>query len=457
MNGSNEVQVSQASQRAEESVIGALLRSDTARVEIISSGLEPDAFYYRPYRLAFDEIVERYFADDPIDPLSVAEAIGPKAAEQWRITEREAVDRVIALAGSAFEGEPAEHVKIIRRHAELRELVTVTSNALHAATRQEADPEDIAAELSAKATKIVTGSLAQHSESYSYVDLGRRWTRAQQEQIEARAAGQQLGAYYGIAGVDQYVKGHRPGELFILGGEPGVGKSALGWAMGRGFAMSQMRKPVDRRIGTFVLSLEMAEEQSSSRFAQMESRAPGEKIRQGELTRAELRSIAEKWAIHRDLPLWVNHAGELRETQIKALVIDQIRRHNVGVVIIDHFRFIKTDERFTNKNDADEEIVKFLKANLAKELNIAVVCLAHTRDLETGQRPAMNDLRGSKMISAFADLVGLVYSPWRNATRAERERNVIAREEFELIFAKVRQGAEGTAELYMDLSTQTIR
>jgi replicative DNA helicase len=455
--GTNQAVVSQASQRAEESVIGALMRSDIARVEIISSGLEADAFFYKPYRLAYDEIVERYFADDPIDPLTVAEAIGPRAAEQWRISEREAVDKLIALATTAFEGEPAEHVKIIRRHAELRELVTVAANALHAATYQEADPEDIAAELSAKATRIITGSLAQHSESYSYVDLGRRWTRKQQEAIEARAAGIKPGAHYRIDAVDHYTKGHRPGELFILGGEPGVGKSALGWGMARGFALTQMGQPIDRRIGTFVLSLEMAEEQSSSRFAQMESRTPGEKLRQGDLTRAELRSIAETWARNRDLPLWVNHAGELRETQIKALIIDQIRRHNVGVVIIDHFRFIKTDERFSNKNDADEEIVKFLKANLAKELNIAVVCLAHTRDLEAGQRPAMNDLRGSKMISAFADLVAFVYSPWRNASRSERERNVISREEFELIFAKVREGAEGTAELYMDLSTQTIR
>lgn len=438
-------------------MIAALLRSDTARVEIISSGLESEQFYYRPYKLAYDAIVERYFADESVDALAIAEAIGPRASEMWSISEREAVDKIVALTTSAFEGEPSEHVKIIRRHAELRELVGVAGEALHQAMYQEADPEDIAAELSAKATKIITGSLAQHSESYSYLELGRRWTRQQQEQIEARAAGVELGARYGIPAIDQYVKGHRPGELFILGGEPGVGKSTVGWGMARNFALSQMKQPPDRRIGVYVLSLEMAEEQSSSRFAQMESKTPGEKLREGEVTRAELRSIAEMWARNRELPLYVNHAGELRETQIKALIIDQIRRHNVGVVIIDHFRFIKTDEKFSNRNDSEEEIVKFLKANLAKELNIAVVCLAHTRDLEPGQRPAMNDLRGSKMISAFADLVGFVYSPWRAATRADRERNVISREEYEMIFAKVRQGAEGTGELFMDLSTQTIR
>lgn len=445
-----------ASQRAEESVVGSLLRSDEARIEIIGLGLDAEQFFYRPYRLAFEEIVERYYADEQIDPLTIAEAIGPKAATMWGISEREAVDKVIALAAQVFEGDPSEHVKIIKRHADHRDLVVVASNALHKAMYQEADPEDIAAELSAQATRIITGQLA-HSESYSYADLGRRWYQQQRTAIDAKAQGVELGARYKIKAVDDYAKGHRPGELFILGGDPGVGKSALAWAMARGFAGTQMVKDPDRRLGTLVLSMEMGEEQSSSRFAQGEAHISGDILREGELTRAELRSIAEKWAARRELPIWVNHSGALRETQIKAIVIDHIRRHNIGVVIIDHFRFIQTDEHFQNKNDADEQIVTFLKANLAKDLNIAVVCLAHTRDIEAGRRPSMNDLRGSKMISAFADLVAFPYSPWRSASVVERERGLVAREDFELIWAKVRQGAEGVGDLYMDLSTQDIR
>lgn len=445
-----------ASQRAEESVIGSLMRSDEARIEIIGLGLDVDQFYYRPYRLLYEEIVERYYADDPIDPLTVAEAVGPKAATMWGISEREAVDKVIHLAGQVFEGDPAQHVKIIKRHADHRDLVTVASNALHRAMSEESDPEEIAAELSAQATRIITGQL-QHSESYNYGELGGRWYRAQQEAIAAKAAGVDLGAYYKIKAVDQYAKGHRPGELFILGGDAGVGKSALAWAMARGFAHSQMIRPVEKRIGTLVLSMEMGEDQSSSRFAQAEARVPGDLLRAGELTRVELREIAQKWAAHRELPLWVNHSGSLRETQLKAIIIDHIRRHNVGVVIIDHFRFIQTDEHFTNRNDADDQVVTFLKANLAKDLNIAVVCLAHTRDIEQGRRPTMNDLRGSKMISAFCDLVAFPYSPWRAATVHERDRGIVSREDFELIWAKVRQGAEGVGELYMDLSTQTVR
>jgi replicative DNA helicase len=437
-------------------VVGALMRSEEARIEVIGLGLDAEQFHYRPYKLAFEEVVERYYADDPIDPLTIAEAIAPRAAEMWSISEREAVDKFVALSAQVFEGSPADHVKIIKHHADLQALIGIAANALHEASYQERSPEEIAGVLSTEAAKIVTGALT-HSESHSFGELGRRWTRQKQEEIAARAAGVELGARYGIAAIDQYVKGHRPSELFILGGDAGIGKSALAWAMGRNFALSQMKQAPERRIGTLILSLEMGEEPSSSRFAQMEARFPGEKLREGDLTRAELTAIAAKWAAHRELPLWVNHSGELRESQLKAIVVDHVRRHNVGVVIIDHFRFITTDERFRDKNDADEQIVKFLKANLAKDLNLAVTCLAHTRDIEVGRRPTMNDLRGNKMISAFADLVAFPYSPWRASSVHERERDLVAREDFELIWAKVRQGAEGVGELYMDLSTQTVR
>jgi replicative DNA helicase len=444
-----------ASQRAEESVISALLRKEEVRLEILGSGLDSDVFYYRPYKLLYDVIVERYYGDDPIDPLSVAESVGPQLAEMWNVSEREAIDKVIGIASTSFEGSPAEHAKIIRDHHAYGQVITAAADAMSQGMEQQLAPDEIAAQMSAAAMRIVTGTL-MHAESYSYVELGRRWTKQKAEEIEARAAGIELGARYGIKAVDDFVKGQRPGELFVLGGDPGVGKSALAWAMARNFAVSQMKRQADQRLGTLVMSLEMGEEQSSSRFAQAESKVPGEKLREGDLTRAELREIAAKWARNRELPIWVNHSGELRETQLKAIITDHVRRHNVGVVIIDHFRFIKTDERYDNKNDADEEIVKFLKANLAKDLNLAIVCLAHTTKMDD-RRPEMDDLRGSKMISAFADIVAFPYSSWAHLSESERERGMVARQDFELLFRKVRESAPGVGELYMDLSTQTIR
>lgn len=446
-----------ASQRAEESVLGALMRSEQARIEILAGDLQPEHFYYRPYRLAFEEVVERYYADDPIDPLAVAEAIGPAAANAWRIEEREAIDKLTGLA----QVDPAdttslrEHAAIVKRHHDYRELLAVASEAVHQAAEQADDPEEIAGKLAAAATRVVTGSLL-HREILSYAELGRNWTRTMQEQIAAKAAGEEMGAHFGIRAVDDFVKGLRPTELMMLGGEPGSGKSALAWVMARNFATRQMRKPPERRVAAMILSLEMGEEVSSTRFAQIESGAEGDRLRTVSVTRQELREIASQWATQRELPIYVNHSGELRESQIKALVVDAIRRHNIGLLIVDHFRFIKTDERFEKATEADDQIVRFLKGGLAKDLNLAVICLAHTVKGEN-RRPVMDDLRGSKMISAFADVVTFMYWPWKQASQEKRDRGLVSREDYELIHDKVRQGAPGTGELWSDMSTMSIR
>jgi replicative DNA helicase len=336
-----------ASQRAEESVIGALLRSENVRLDVIGSGLEASHFHFKPYRIAYEEIVERFYADEPIDPLLVAEAVGPSAASAWKLDEREAVDRLVGLSHlAADESVPTlEHARIIQRHAEYRALLSIASRAVDDALAQQEAPDAIAGALSAAATRIITGAMTR-SELLSYADLGRRWTQAQRDEIAARAAGTELGAYFAIAAIDDYVKGLRPTELMILGGDPGVGKSGLAWAMARNFALRQMRKEPSRRVGTLILSLEMGEKMSSDRFAEIETGVEGEKLRTAAITVMELRDLAQRWARHRELPLYVNHSGELRESQVRALCVDAIRRHNVGLVIIDHFRFVKTDERY---------------------------------------------------------------------------------------------------------------
>ena len=784
------------------------MRSEDTRHEIFASGLEAPHFYFKPYRALYAATQERYYADDPIDPLSISEAVGPRIATDWGITEREAVDRVLALSrpDPADTTTATEHAKVIKRHSDYRELLTLVSAQFDNITQEKMDPEAIAGALSAAALRIVTSSLAKH-EVLDYASLGRRWVKAKNEEIAARAAGVELGAWFGIKGMDAYLKGAKPTELIILGGDPGIGKhltldtplptpagwttmgdvrcgdllydelgrptrvmaasqvewfedvyeltfndgatvkasgthtwivssrrgrsapikqayrlrngtrkrppdpveleevttrqivehlyvddgeranyaiqvaepldgeemelpldpyilgvwlaegstnaarlgigdleiidilrkrgadvsvrqdprkdsdyrevglrgatgiralraagvlgnkhiptaylraaadqrwallagiadgdgwcddggceittvlprlrddlfelvtslgcivfinegraqlngkdygpkwnvrfqskrspfwiarKANGWTpprfdaryivgarqlpsepvrcvavesssalylcgramipthntaisavMARNFALRQMKKPADRRIGTLYMSLEMGEEQSSDRFAQFIAGVDGERLRLGTLTKAELRDIAQQWAGERELPLYANFSGELRETQLRAIVVNAIQRHNVGLVIIDHMRFIKTDEHFRDRNDADEQIVKFLKATLAKDLNLVVICLAHTtKSPQEKRRPVMDDLRGSKMISAFADFVVFPYWPWRYATQEQRERGQVEREAYELVFDKARGGATGIADLYIDFSRMIVR
>jgi replicative DNA helicase len=444
-----------ASQRAEEALLGTIFRDPAIVPEVMGTLLEPLHFFFRPYRIVYEEIVERYFADATIDPLLVAESVQRRVAESWRIEEREAVDRIIALKASSADAPVNDLAAVIKRHHDYRELLTMAERVQRQVMEEVDDPEAIAADASAHSLKVATAMVAQH-EVYSYGDLGRRWVENMKRDMALVASGEIVGAHFGIRAIDDFTKGLKGGELLIAGGEPGVGKSAVWWRAAENFAMSQREKP-GGKVGTLVMSLEMSEEPSSVRLAQAVGGVEGEKLRMATLDRDELLNTAKAWARKKDLPLYFNYSGHLRESQLRAIIVDEIRKHNVGLVVIDHFRFIRPDDRTLRGNEADDQIVTFLKV-LAKELNVAVVCLAHTvKTIETNEgRPKMSDLRGSGMISAFADFVSFVYRPWKHASETARRAGSVNESDAEMLWEKARHTGEGSAEFYMNLSTMTI-
>jgi replicative DNA helicase len=453
-----------ASQRAEESVLAAILTNDEKRMEVMASLLEPEHLHFAPYRMIFAEVVERYYSDDTIDALVIAEALASRLSKVWKIEEREVVDRVRAISLSFDDAVSiAGHAEVIKRHAAYRELLQATDRARAMILEETEDPDKIAGQLSHAATRIATGSITR-IQSLSHLEAGRRWVEGVRQEMAAREAGYELGAFFGISALDAVVKGLRPGELMILGGAAGVGKTALSTAMVRNFAHRQhaTRKrlgPDQKPVAAAVFSMEMSEGQQGTRVAQAVSRIDGEKLRMGTLSHDELNQAGVAWAREKEIPLHWIFTGELRESQLRTLAVDEVRRHNVGLVVVDHFRLVKTDERFSGQNEADEEIVKFLKNDLAKELDVAVICLAHlTKTIERmDKRPRMDDLRGSGMISAFADFVALLYHPWQHATEREQESGSVRREDFELIFDKARMAAKRTEELWMDMAHMKVR
>lgn len=445
-----------ASQRAEEALLGSILRDPDQAPIVIGTMLEPEHFFFRPYKLVYSDVIERYYSDDPIEALLIAEGIQVKVAEAWKCSEREAVDRVLALKGASTDAPVVDLSSLIRKHHDYRELLKLSERLKQAVLEESDEPEAIAGETSAAATKIAT-AMVLHHQVFSYGELGRRWVSDMKVNMALVAAGHKIGAHFGVKAIDDFTKGLKAGELLIAGGEPGVGKSAVWWKAAENFALDEKLADHPKPVGTLVMSLEMAEKPSSVRLAQSVGGVEGEKLRMGTLDRDELMNTAKAWARKRDLPLYFNYSGHLRQSQLRAIIVEEIHRHNVGVVVIDHFRFIRPDDKTLRGNEADDEVVVFLKS-MAMDLDIAVICLAHTvKTIETNEgRPRMSDLRGSGMISAFADFVSFVYRPWKHASETARASGHVNESDAEMLWEKARHTGEGSAEFYMNLSTMTI-
>lgn len=445
----------------EWSVVGQMLARPGVIGEVMPI-LESEDFFSRDCQLTYDACIEMLYADEVgrVDPLTVGERLRLPLSQIWHCKESEVSERLYRQTQSlAFADSASDHAKVVRQLADKRRLMTVALSAVHEIEAGEKTSEEIGDFLTTEAAKVTTGAAAR-GQILTWLDTGREYTKYLKRLKLAREKGIELAAYTGFQFVDDFTKGVGPTELMMVAGEPGVGKSAVSWSAGEGFAKRQLPKPEDQRIGCLVLSLEMGLIPSSQRLAQTMTGLDGGKLREGILSDTDIRSVAQGFVKARELPLYFNFASNFRMAQMRALVVDAIRRFNVGLLVIDHFRMFDPDRRINNANQEDEAKVRFLKEQLAKELNIAVICLAHTVKLKregSDGRPSLADLRGSGQVAAHCDIVAFVYRPFMYASQVEIEQGTAPPEtEAELIFGKNRNGKLGTSPFHMDLARMKV-
>lgn len=434
---------------AESSVISQMLSRPMVIPEVVGTMLTGEHFEDPGCRVVFDTLVEQFFADDGTDPLTVAALAQARLTRLWSATEAEVVDRLRKLAAALPDGDAASHAEIVKRWSKLRRLGAL-STAIDRSVKEGKDPDEIAGLIGSESLAIVSDGGDDDRQIVSFDEAGDEFVAYARQAIAAQRAGRSMGVRTGIRAIDGMTEGILPTELMMGAGESGVGKSILWWVAARNFAMEQSKMAVDRRIGTLVCNFEMGRVPSNARLAQMVSGVATSKLRGGGMTGDELQRVMQSFAARSGLPLWFNHAARPKASQVRALVTEAIRRHNVGFVVIDHFRLFDMDKRPRTEIEHDEERALFLKEQIAKDLNVALVCLAHTRKITAGEKPTMSDLRGSGQIAAYSDFVTFLHRDALHATEEQIERGLVNPTAAEIIWGKNRHNPTGNSALHFD-------
>jgi replicative DNA helicase len=270
-----------------------------------------------------------------------------------------------------------------------------------------------------------------------------------------------IGVPTGYAKLDRLLGGLRDQNLYLIAGRPSMGKTSLGTNIALRAA----------RAGTGVafFSLEMAAEQLARRIQAERARISAYKMDIGALEEGEFDTILrvthdELW----ELPLFIDDSAALTVAQVRTRCRRLIRRHGIGLVVIDYIGLMTPDDVRANKVHQIESITRGLKA-LAKDLRVPVLALSQlSRALEArdDKRPTLADLRDSGALEQDADAAMFVYREEYYLERAEpRARASEVEEKFvkrydawksrmtkvegtaEVIVAKHRHGPIGTARL----------
>jgi replicative DNA helicase len=234
---------------AEQSVLGAVLLSDTALPAlIIDERLHPDDFYREGHARIYQAMLDLHTLGEPVDALTLVEHL-KQAGDLDDVGGRAAID---LLAGSVpAVGNVRQYARIVRDNAMLRRLLRASYEIQARVHSHEALPRDLV-DMAERAILEVAHEdsrkdfRAIHDLLESELDKLERLSR------EGKAI---TGTASGFDDLDTITGGFQGGNLIILAARPSMGKCLAGSAL-----VYDPRTGARRRIDDLVASIEAGEE-----------------------------------------------------------------------------------------------------------------------------------------------------------------------------------------------------
>ena len=235
-----------------------------------------------------------------------------------------------------------------------------------------------------------------------------------EEKERLRALGTQYGILSGLATLDKYVCGFKPGDLVVVGARPGMGKTSLLLHFAKSMATAGKQ--------VCIFSLEMGDVSLANRL--ILSYLPGmdtDAFRGGTLAEGQKRDVYEAAGQVRMLPITIDETPNISVAQLKVRCMNLRRKQGLDVVMIDYLQLMnmRNDNRQYNREQEIAQTTRLLK-QLAKELQVPILLLSQlNRNVETklkdGKKPTslpqLSDLRESGAIEQDADVVLLIHRP----------------------------------------------
>ncbi|WP_250452732.1 replicative DNA helicase [Caballeronia sp. ATUFL_M2_KS44] len=260
--------------------------------------------------------------------------------------------------------------------------------------------------------KIVEGAIVSLEALLPKAPKGRRflsgWLTEIVERIDAEYGGSDahtMLASTGLRALDAKLDGGmRAGEVVIVAGRPGMGKTAA--ALGIADASSSAAAPA------LIFSQEMPGEQLTLRALSRASGIAINRLKNGsKMADADFALLTKGVTDLMDDKIIIDDRPALSIAEIRSAAREAKREHGkLGVIVVDYLQLMAESEG-DNRTQSVGANSRGLKA-LAKELDVPVVVLAQlSRRVEErpNKRPLMSDLRDSGEIEQDADIVVLLY------------------------------------------------
>jgi replicative DNA helicase len=377
---------------AEQCVLGGMLLSKDAIADVVEI-LRTGDFYRPNHGVIFDAILDLYGRGEPADAVTLAAAMHD-AGNLARAGGAPYLHTLIASVPTAANA--AYYAKIVSERAVLRRLIEAGTRIVQLGYGAGRETDELV-DLAQQAVYDVTERRV--SEDFAVLAEMLQPTLDEIEAVGAQG-GMMTGVPTGFTDLDRLLNGLHAGQLIIVAGRPGLGKSTAAMDFSRAAA-------VKHNMASAIFSLEMSKVEIVMRLLAAEARVPLHVLRSGQLSDDDWTKLARRMGEISEAPLFVDDTPNMNLMEIRAKARRLKQRHDLKLIVVDYLQLMSSPKRVESRQQEVAELSRGLKL-LAKEVECPVVAVSQLNrgpEQRTDKRPQLSDLRESGCLTAETRIV----------------------------------------------------
>lgn len=384
----------------EQSLLGLLIRNNS-KITDIEDIVVSEYFYIEEHKVIFTNIMMMFKEKMVIDRLTLEDFLIKNQDLNYKVEASYLYELVKSTLHTA---DAINYANIIKENWELRQLINISQD-LSANAYSGKDISVILEDIEKKIYSIRSSNAVEKLNTFEEIllDMVNDMQRKANGELSTTTP-------TGFINLDEMVNGgFEEGELIIIAGRPGMGKTSL--------ITNMIINMVVKKYAVIMLSIEMTPMQITQRITANLSQVSSKAIKTADLTTNDYEKIFEFLGDHKNDPIHFMPSHNPTITSIKSYcrkIASNIIKNNLdklSCIVIDHLGLIQTRNPDENLSKSLAEITRELKV-LAQELKVPVVLLCQlNRNVESRaiKRPMLSDLRDSGAIEQDADKVLLLY------------------------------------------------
>ncbi|MDO4190868.1 MAG: replicative DNA helicase [Bacteroidales bacterium] len=415
----------------EAALLGACLISPERIDDEINTLISPDTFYDPRHHAIYEAMYTLMAKGQPVDLFTVQEQLltTKKLEEAGGVAYLTSLTTQVASAANL-----KAHARILAQKHIARRLIVMAMKVQQEAYQGTTDVDEL---LQVAESQIFEISSRQMRKDVVQIDsvVDEAYERIRHS---LETPGSMSGVPSGFHALDHNTGGWQKSDLIVIAARPAMGKTAFVLSMAKNMA-------VDNKIPVAVFSLEMSNVQLVNRLIMNVCSLPGDSLRNGDLTMAEMKQLDAGIPRLMGAPLFVDDTPSLSVLELRTKARRLAREHGIQCIIIDYLQLMNaTGMNFYSREQEVSLISRSLKG-LAKELNIPIIALSQlnrnveSRSANDDKRPQLSDLRESGAIEQDADIVCFIHRPEYYKIYTVNDEDM--RGKAQIIIAKHRSGS----------------